>query len=345
MKKFLLLRILAFIPSLALMMIFSFWLARKAPGDPYQIRGHESLRSSNSSPVSKKKAEAIFYIGVNSWESISWLPKITFNGTNNEFHNWSKEVFLNGFGKSIRYRIPVLKVLWTPLGLSVILGFLSISLMLVSSIYLAQHLALSRSKRKNEMIWSALDMIYAVPPYWLGLIFIIFLASPYFIPLFPYGGIGEFKGNIIENVIEFLYHIVLPVLALAIPSIAYYTRLIFLNLEQESRKTYALNAVAKGMGREKVVKTELLRNSVISLASHVPLFISSIVGGSLIIEKIFNLPGMGKLMVEAFNFRDYPLIFGIAFISGLFTLLGYLIADILIQKYSPGSKNSLMGSS
>jgi peptide/nickel transport system permease protein len=327
-------------------MLFSFWLAKKAPGDPFKISyfSKEISKGKSASPKLEKKDLALFFCALESLDpnskSLKWIPYLRFHGSENQFSKWTDKLFTGNFGKSFRYKVSVWKVLKKPIWISALIGILSTGLMIFFSISLAQYLSLTQNERVKKGIWYLLDLIYALPSYWLAILFLTFFASPVFLKIFPSGGIGGESSNFIFNLGDLLYHLILPIISLSIPPLAYYTKIIFQNINQESKKIYSLSAVARGYSPKRILKKELLRNSIIPLISHFPMFLSSLLGGALIIEKIFNLPGIGKLMVEAFTYRDYPIIFSIAFLTGIITLIGYLVTDILIMKYSPQIKAS-----
>ncbi len=327
-------------------MLFSFWLAREAPGDPFKIASVQSIRPGSESLSSKKEGEEkpLFYFSISPLDRAhpiqQYIPMLSWNGSNNQLSIWTGRLLTGDFGNSIRYRINVWKVVKKPFLISLAIGTLSTLILIAISIWLAKYLATNSTKGSNEKIWSFLDLIYAIPSYWLAVLLLTFLASSTFLNLFPSGGIGMNKGNFLLNMLDFLYHIFLPVICISLPPIAYYTKIIFQNIEQESHKVYALSAAARGFSSKYILDKELLRNSLIPLVTHLSLFISAILGGALIIEKIFNLPGLGKLMVESYSFRDYPVIFCIAFITGLFTLVGYLATDLIIIRLSPTIRES-----
>ena len=322
-------------------MVFSFWLAREAPGDPFLIsyQSQEFQGGIDQSREMQRPEKPVFFFGIKQLDAKhpikKWIPAFAFFGTDNQFSSWTKKLFSGSFGNSLRFKTSVWNVIRRPFGISVLLGGISTILLVLLSIWLAKSLSLWTNSRLKKITWGALDILYSFPPYWLAILLLVFLASSSFLMIFPSGGLGGGKGSWLLSFFDIAFHLVLPILCLSLPPIAYFTKIIFQNIEQETKKVYTLNATARGFSKSWILKNEVLRNSLIPLLAHIPLFLSSILGGALIIEKIFNLPGMGKLMVDAFGYRDYPVIFGIAFLTGILTLLAFLVTDILYARLSP----------
>ena len=347
MLHYLFKRLLGFVPTIILLMVFSFWLAKEAPGDPFQISSFQNERHGfQQFEKVPENIKPLFFFSISPLDKqsnkLKWIPWVEWHGSNNQFYKWSKALLTGGFGKSTRYKVDVWKIILKPFLVSIFLGTTSTILLILISIWLAKLLSLWTNQTRKNFVWTVLDLIYAIPSYWLAVLLLTFFASASFFKVFPSGGLlSPQNENPLLFIPDLLYHLALPIICLSIPPIAYYTKIIFQNINQESQKIYALSAAARGFSPKWILNKELLRNSLIPLTTHLPLFLSSILGGALIIEKIFNLPGMGKLMIEAFSFRDYPIIFSVAFITGIVTMVGFLLTDILLQRLSPEIKSSM----
>ncbi len=322
-------------------MVFSFWLAREAPGDPFliQYQSQEKHFGLSAKAVESSSKQPLFFFSFEPLDEghlvFQFFPSISFNGTHNQFFSWTKKLFTGDLGNSFRWKSSIWKVIFPPFLVSIMLGTISTLIMVLLAIWLALVLSESKSSKTTNGIWLVLDFLYSIPPYWLAILLLIFFTSSSFLQIFPSGGLGGEKSNVILSFLDMAYHLFLPIICLSLPPVAYFTKIIHQNIGLESKKVYSLNSASRGFSARWILRKEVLRNSLIPLFAHIPLFLSSILGGALMIEKIFNLPGMGKLMVDAFSYRDYPIIFSIALLTGLLTLTAFLVTDLLYVRFSP----------
>ena len=169
------------------------------------------------------------------------------------------------------------------------------------------------------------------------MLLLVFSGGEYF-NIFPLGGIfSDWSASLpwYSRLFDFLWHMVLPVTALTYGGFAFLARYTRANMLEVINQQYITTARAKGLSERKVVYVHAFRNSLIPLVTLMATIIPGLLGGSVIVESIFSIPGMGLLAFEAILSRDIPVIMAITTISALLTLAGILIADIMYGLVDP----------
>ena len=177
---------------------------------------------------------------------------------------------------------------------------------------------------------------YTIPPFVLGLLLILFLAS--YLDWFPLQGFtsDEFaEKGFFAKIGDILYHSILPLICYTIGSFATMTILVKNSLLENLNQDYIRTAYAKGLKRRTVIFKHALRNSLVPLAASFGNNISLVFAGSFLIETIFNINGIGLLGFESVQQRDYPVALGIVFIGGILFLIGNLLSDICLAIVDP----------
>ena len=157
-------------------------------------------------------------------------------------------------------------------------------------------------------------------------------------PVYGISSIGAHSLPFIPWLLDRLWHLVLPVICLTYGGLAYLSRLTRAEMLEVIREDYIRTARAKGLSEKVVIYKHAFRNSVLPIITLLAFLLPGMFGGSVIIESIFSIPGMGQLGFEAVLARDYPVIMAITTISALLTLIGLLISDILYAVLDPRIK-------
>jgi peptide/nickel transport system permease protein len=152
-------------------------------------------------------------------------------------------------------------------------------------------------------------------------------------PLFGFQSLGSDGSPL-----DIAYHLILPVTALAITSIAGFSRYLRASMLDVMRQDYVRTARAKGAGGRRVVGRHALRNALIPLITLIGLSIPGLISGAVITEAIFSYPGLGSLTITAITANDYPTIYATAMLAAIFVIFGNLIADILYGVVDPRIK-------
>ncbi len=197
--------------------------------------------------------------------------------------------------------------------------------------------ARKKGKFSDNVTTTGLFILYSLPNFWIATLMIIYLCQPQYLNWFPAYGLGEVDPSMgfFERLGIRAYHIVLPLICWTYGSLAYLSRQMRGGMLNVLSLDYIRTARAKGLEENTVIWKHAFRNSllpVITLFANVfPLMIS----GSIVIEVIFSLPGMGKMLLDAIVFKDFPVVFTLVMMTSLLTMIGYLIADILYAIVDP----------
>jgi microcin C transport system permease protein len=173
---------------------------------------------------------------------------------------------------------------------------------------------------------------YAIPSFVLGVVLLVFFAGGTFVQWFPLRGLTSpnwHEFGLIHKVIDYFWHIALPVTAMTVGGFAVITTLTKNSVLEEIRKQYVMTARAKGVAERKVLWRHVFRNALIPIMTGFPAaFIGAFFTGSLLIETLFSLDGLGLLSYESVIRRDYPVVFGSLFVFTIVGLITHLIRDL-----------------
>lgn len=188
--------------------------------------------------------------------------------------------------------------------------------------------------------WSSLILfiLYSLPSFWIGLLLILYFSGGEHLNLFPLGGVSSDwveHAGFFTWLADRIWHLILPVVTLTYGSFAFLSRYTRANMLEVINQQYIITARAKGLSEKKVIFVHAFRNSLIPLLTLMATLIPGLLGGSVIVEQIFSIPGMGMLAFEAIKGRDIPVIMAITSISAFLTLLGILFADIMYAVVDP----------
>ncbi len=246
-----------------------------------------------------------------------------------QYLTWLKDLCWGNFGRSLRSQESVASLIFSRIHVT----FWLAALALLISIVIALPLGIVSALRP----WSWIDFFslfaaqlgLAIPSFWLGILLILFFAVN--LQWFPLLGYVTFS----ENPVEWLRHLLLPAFALGFIRAAILTRMIRISMLEELGKEYVTVARAKGIRESVVIAHHTLRNALLPVVTIAGLQFGYLLGGAIIIEQIFGLPGIGRLLLTAISNRDFPVIQGgVAFIAIVFTGLNLFI-DIIYGILNP----------
>jgi peptide/nickel transport system permease protein len=191
-----------------------------------------------------------------------------------------------------------------------------------------------RSFRDRFLSISSLAL-YAVPGFWLGLVLIIIFAVD--LRWFPIGGIESIASGKtgLDRAADIARHLVLPVSALGFIYLALYLRMMRAGMAEVWRQDFVLAARAKGLSRRRIVLAHVARNALLPLVTMLGLQSAQMLGGSVVIESVFSVPGLGRLAQEAVAARDTPLLLGIILVSAVLVIVINLLVDIAYAFLDP----------
>lgn len=249
---------------------------------------------------------------------------------------WLFKVLKGDLGTSTRYQDPVWDMIREKIPISLYFGLLSLFIIYGVCIPLGIAKAV-RHKSGFDNLSSILIFIgYAIPGWVAGVFLLVFFSSR--LDVFPLGGlVSEFFEdlNYYEKITDILKHTILPLISYVLGSFTVMTLLMKNTLMDHLSSDYIRTALAKGLSFEKAILKHAFQNSLIPIATSFGNHISILLSGSFLIEKVFNINGMGLLGYESILDRDYPVVMGILVISSLLFLLGNILSDICVAIVDP----------
>ena len=242
----------------------------------------------------------------------------------NQYALYLNHLIHGDFGYSVQFNETVLGLVHDRLPRTIVLLGISTLLALIVAIPIGILQAVRRNKVEDYFFTSASFVLYSMPPFWLGLVLIIVFAVNLnlFPPVGPQGDVTTYLQP------EQLSALVLPVAALALTTIALFSRYMRSSTLDNLVQDYVRTARAKGVSNVAILYRHVLRNALIPIITLLGLSLPAIFAGALVTEAVFNYPGMGLLFWDAAQRRDFPVLLGVTTIVAIATVVGNLLADI-----------------
>jgi peptide/nickel transport system permease protein len=312
MLHFFLKRLLLMVPMLLGITIISFAVIHLSPGEP------GALGIEMNPKVTKEVRERI--------RAFYGLDKPVYE----QYYLWLGRIVKLDFGLSFGSdRRPVIRKIAERLPITISLNLLSLILILVIGIPIGVYGARYKDTLFDKGLTAFVFAGYAVPTFWLALLCMLFFGV--YLEWFPISGIKSFNFGELslgEKVLDVARHLVLPVFISAIGGLAGISRYMKSSLLEVLKQDYITTAYAKGLPESMILRKHALRNALLPVITILGLSVPGLIGGSVIFESIFGIPGMGQLFYMSVMARDYPTIMGILVIGAFLTLVGNLLADI-----------------
>jgi peptide/nickel transport system permease protein len=325
MRDYLIKRLILLVPTLLGITLITFFVIQLAPGSPVErkLQLEEGI-----------KAESITKDIIEQTKKLYGLDKPIYT----RYWIWLRQIGTLNFGRSYKDHRPVIDKIAERLPVTLSLNIISILLVYSIAIPLGVISAIRQGRLSDRIITFCLFALYSIPNFWLAMVLIYFLGGGDFWDVFPVYGIispgAEFY-PFYKIALNFLWHITLPVICLAYADFAYLSRYQKGSLLEVLREDFVRTARAKGLSESRVILKHALRNSLIPIVTIVASILPAMIGGSVIIESIFSIPGIGQLGFESILSRDYPVIMAIATITAFLTLIGILISDLAYVLVDP----------
>ncbi len=313
--------------------IIGFSIVRLAPGDPVELffsgglaAGVEGVNPERLAQVEQAKEDLRRQLGLDQplhIQYIRWLGRILQADLGRSFKDqrlvWDK----------IRERMP-LTITLNSLALLITYG-IAIPLGILSAVKTG-----SIADRVSTLI---IFMLYSLPSFWVGTLIIIFLCGGDFLDWFPPAGLHALDYDpewpLLRRLGDYLHHLAMPLLVTTYGSFAFLSRVLRSSMLEVKLQDYVRTARAKGVSERVVIVRHILRNSIIPIVTNLGLLLPALIGGSVIIETIFSLPGLGFLGYQAVLARDYPVVLALFSVGSALTLVGILISDLLLVLVDP----------
>ncbi len=311
-KKILLLIICMFALSLVV-----FFIARLAPGDPLQSFYGDSLETMTQA----QKDAARERLGLNS-------------GFISQYVHWLLCAIQGDFGLSFKYKMPVSSVIAPLISNTLLLGITSYLITFMLAIFLAIFCTLHEDHFIDRLICKIGTASYFIPAFWLAVVLVLVFS----INLGWFPSAGAYDVGMESNFLNRSQHLILPVFVMVSSHLWFYTSMIRNKLLEEVRKDYILFAKAKGCSKYELVCKHALRNAAPTIISIMAISVSHITGGTVIVEAVFNYPGIGNLAIESAKYHDYNLLMITVLITGFAVFISSFIAGAINEKINPKMK-------
>lgn len=307
--KFVLTRPLQFLPVIFGISVITFILVRLIPGDPARV-----ILGTRATPTAIANVRAQYGLDEPLWLQYFYFLRNLANGE---------------MGKSILYKIDVLKLIVTRIEPTLALVISSVILSVVIAVPMAAIAARNSGRVPDHAVRIISTFGIGFPPFWLGLMLIIFFSVE--LGVLPVSGYGNTIG-------DKLAHLVLPSLTVALSLSTVLTRSLRAAMIEALKSDVATAARARGMPESIVFWRHVLPNSLVPTINLLAVNIGWLIGGTVVVESVFALPGMGQLLVRAIFSRDYMVVQGVAMVFACATVLVNFIADIVTVAIDPRVK-------
>ncbi|MDT8716930.1 ABC transporter permease [Clostridium sp. 19966] len=313
MRKYVLRRFLQMIPMLLAISIIIFYLFALMPGD---------YISSNRKLTPQRAQELRNLYGLNK-------PIII------RYFIWLKNVFHGNFGFSLKYLQSVTSLInqyiWNSFIIAIVTLFFTWTIALVIGIFSATKQYSFFDKIVTFGVFASLS----IPSFFIGLLLIKIFGVD--LRILPIGGMIDTGSNAtgLAYVLEVVRHMILPVFILTFLSVGSLTRYFRTGMLDVLKMDFVRTARAKGLKERTVIFKHALRNAIIPAITLLAFELPGLFSGAIITEQIFNWPGIGRIQLEALNFRDYPVLMTLTMLLSFLTILGNFIADILYAVADP----------
>lgn len=266
------------------------------------------------------------------------LCRVTGAVTKTQYAKWLKRLVTFNFGESTRDGRPVSEKLAERLPVTMLLSLLALFLAYIVSVPVGTYSALYPGTVSDRLVTFALFVMYSLPSFWVAIMLIRGLCGVGMLDILPLRGLsspGAEDWSLPLRFLDTMHHLILPVFCLSYVSFATLSRYQRSGMMETVRQDYIRTARAKGLRERSVIFRHALRNSLIPILTLLGLQIPYLIGGSVIIERVFAIEGMGLETFEAIRGRDYNWILAVSFLTALLTLFGILLSDVLYAIVDP----------
>lgn len=301
--KYVIKKTVIFIITLFIVSALAFLAFQIIPGDPAT-----SILGTEATP--QKIATLREEMGLNEPAAVRFISWVT--------------AFAHGdMGTSYSYKMPVSEMIVDKIPITLFLTLLSFLIIIVISIPIGIYTSKHRDSRIDRIIMVCNQVTMAIPPFFMGIVltYIFGLVLKWFVP----GGYISYT----DDFLGFLAYLICPAVAIALPKCAMTVKLLRGSVIEESGKDYVRTAYSRGNTINGVLYGHVLKNAILPVITFLAVVFADIVAGSIIIEQVFSIPGLGRLLIASIQNRDYPVVQSIIVCIAFVVLLSNFIADII----------------
>jgi peptide/nickel transport system permease protein len=333
MLGYLIQRLLLFVPTFFGVTFLGFGIMLLAPGDPVELyfagglaAGTEGIDPEKLAEVEKAKADMRRELGLDRPIPVQYAA-------------WLGRLVRGDFGTSLKDRRPVIDKIRERLPITVILSVLTIMITYLIAIPLGIYSSVRPGSVLDQVSTLAVFMLYSLPVFWIGTLIIIYLCGGDYWAWFPPGGLRSLDYEASwpwwKKLGDYAHHLAMPLLCSTYTLFAALSRYMRTSMLENAQQDYVRTARSKGLRERVVVLKHILRNSLIPIVTILAGILPALIGGSVIIETIFSIPGLGFLSYQAVVARDYPVVMALFAVASLLTLVGILLADLALAVVDP----------
>lgn len=245
------------------------------------------------------------------------------------FGEWFIGVFKGDFGKSYSYNQPVTTLLKEKITTTLILSVMAILITVLVAFPLGIYMARKSDSKLDVIISGINQVIMAIPSFFSGIILTLIFGVA--LKLFTPGAYISYQTNFLKC----LGYLFFPALSIALPKISMVSKLLKDTALEEADKDYVRTAYSRGNKTRAVFYKHVLYNALIPVITFLGMTFADIIAGSIIVEQVFSVPGLGRMLLTSISGRDYPVVEAIILLLAFFVVLSNLLVDILYHKFDP----------
>jgi len=324
MLKYLLKRVLWMIPMLIGISLISFFIMHLAPGD---ITSTEASFNPKASEESRQKLREIYNLDKPVIIQYAlWLKRIVYLDFGNSFASHQRPVLWETSDKNGNITKGLIQ---EALPITLLINLLGIIVIFSISIVLGTLSAVKKNTWVDKIITLFVFIGFAIPGFWLALLLMYWTGvSNQWLPISGLHSLNYQNLDLFGQTTDLLKHLFLPIFISSLSGLAGISLYVRNGMLEILNQEFITTARSKGLNEYKIIFVHALKNAILPLITIIGLSIPGLIGGSVIAESIFAIPGMGKLFYDSVLMRDFPVIMGILTIGSVLTLLGNLLADL-----------------
>ncbi|HTO07196.1 MAG TPA: ABC transporter permease [Myxococcota bacterium] len=326
-------RLLLMIPTFVAINFIGFAIMRLAPGDPVELALSGGLMSGQTGISTQKMADAEKVKAALRHELGLDRPLVV------QYASWLGGFATGELGQSLKDRAPVWDKIRDRLPITVGIDLAALFITYLLAVPLGIYSAVRPGTRLDQFLTVSLFALYSVPGFWIAVLLIVFFCGGDYFAWFPPAGLHSVAFSpewpFWQRVGDLMNHLALPLFVTTLGSYTELSRYLRSSMLDNARQDYVRTARAKGVPERSVILKHMLRNSLIPMVTIVAGVLPGLIGGSVLIEQIFSIPGLGQLGYQAVLARDYPVVLALFGASVGLTLIGLLIADLLLAVVDP----------
>ncbi len=248
------------------------------------------------------------------------------------YGDWILSYLKGDFGTSYSYHIPVSSMIAQKIPITLTMSLIAFVITIAISLPLGVEMAKRVGSKVDKCVYTANQVVMSVPEFFLGIIitYVFGLVLHWFKP----GGYVSYN----VSFGRFIGYLIFPSIAIALPKIAMTVKFLSTSIRSELHKDYVRTAYAKGCTRDGVFYGHVLKNSLVPVITFMGIIVAEIVAGSLIVEQVFSVPGIGTLLITAISNRDYPVVEAVVLLIAFFIIAINFVVDMIYQAVDPRVK-------